>query len=66
LTSLFYLLQVFRHVADWLFSAGLLGEIAVGIVLGSPLAGILDAAWEATFMVVGYLGLVLIVFQGSN
>jgi Kef-type K+ transport system membrane component KefB len=42
----------------------LLGEIAVGIIYGSPLAGILEHVWEETFLTLGYLGLLLIVFEG--
>jgi hypothetical protein len=64
LTSFIYLLQVFRDLADKICSAGLLGEIALGIIFGKPLADILDRAWEETFMDLGYLGLVLIVFEG--
>lgn len=62
--SFLYLLQVFRWLADLLLSAGLLGEVALGIIYGSPLAGILDENWEKTWLVVGYWGLVLIVFEG--
>lgn len=65
LSSFLYLLQVSRYIADYLLSAGLLGEIALGIIYGSPLSGILDHSWEETWLVVGYWGLVLIVFEGS-
>jgi hypothetical protein len=66
LASFLYLLQIFRDVADRLCSAGLLGEIALGMIFGRPLAGILDDAWEETFMFLGYLGLILIVFEGEK
>lgn len=62
LLSFLYLLQVARHVANKLVGAGLLGEIALGIVYST--ANILPGAWEETFLVLGYLGLVLIVFEG--
>lgn len=65
LASFLYLLQVFRYVADAIVSAGLLGEIALGIIYGSPLAGILDKSWEEAWLVMGYWGLVLIVFEGE-
>lgn len=61
ITSFLYLVQVCRNLADWAFGAGLLGEIAVGVVYG-PVANIMLPEWEETFIVVGYLGLVLIVF----
>lgn len=64
LASFLYLLQVSRYIADTILSAGLLGEVALGIIYGSPLAGILDVSWETTWLVVGYWGLVLIVFEG--
>lgn len=63
--SFLYLLQVSRWLADLMLSAGLLGEVALGIIYGSPLAGILDESWEKTWLVVGYWGLVLVVFEGS-
>ena len=62
--SFLYLLQVSRHFADSILSAGFLGEIALGIVYGSPLTGVLELACEETWLTVGYWGLVLIVFEG--
>lgn len=61
LVSFLYLLQVFRTAADKVLGAGLLGEIGVGVVFG-PVAGIMDMDWETTFVAVGYIGLVIIVF----
>lgn len=61
LISFLYLLQVFRTAADKVLGAGLLGEIGVGVVFG-PVAGILEVDWETTFVAVGYIGLVVIVF----
>ncbi|GAA5891857.1 hypothetical protein JCM8208_002914 [Rhodotorula glutinis] len=62
--SFLYLAQVARNIANRLVGAGLLGEVAVGVVFG-PVAKILDIAWMQTFLVVGYIGLVLIVFEGG-
>ncbi|GAA6033754.1 hypothetical protein JCM8097_004417 [Rhodosporidiobolus ruineniae] len=64
LISLLYLLQVARGIANYLLGAGLLGEIALGVIYG-PVAGILDVEWERSFIAVGYIGLVLIVFEGG-
>ena len=36
------------------------------MVYGAPLAGILQTQWETTFSVLGYLGLILIIFEGSS
>ncbi|SGY84005.1 BQ5605_C009g05669 [Microbotryum silenes-dioicae] len=64
LSSLIYLLQVARSVANAIFGAGLLGEIMIGVIYG-PVAKILPIEWEETILVLGYLGLVLIVFEGG-
>ncbi|GAA6009595.1 cation:proton antiporter [Rhodotorula paludigena] len=62
--SFLYFVQVARAIANRLLHAGLLGEIAVGVVYG-PVARILHTDWQQTFLVVGYIGLVLIVFEGG-
>ncbi|KAL7410139.1 hypothetical protein BDY24DRAFT_187844 [Mrakia frigida] len=43
----------------------MLGEIAIGIIFGTPLTGTLDSVWEQTFLSLGYIGLLLIVFEGG-
>lgn len=65
LLGFYFCLQLARIIADYVLSAGLLGEIAVGIIFGGPLAGILPESWEETWLTVGYLGLILIVFTGG-
>ncbi|BGP12320.1 hypothetical protein JCM10213v2_000233 [Rhodosporidiobolus nylandii] len=65
LIALFYLVQLFRGIANALLGAGLLGEIAVGVILGSPLGDILGRETEEVLIAVGYIGLVLIVFEGG-
>ena len=65
LLGFYFCLQFGRIIADYVLSAGLLGEIAVGIIFGGPLAGILPVEWEETWLVIGYLGLILIVFEGN-
>ncbi|SCV74666.1 BQ2448_7695 [Microbotryum intermedium] len=64
LSSFIYLLQVGRSAANAILGAGLLGEIAIGVIYG-PVAKILPIEWEETILVLGYLGLVLIVFEGG-
>ena len=61
LVSLIYFLNLARNVADYLLGAGLLGEVAIGVIYG-PVAKILPIEWEQTFLALGYLGLILIVF----
>ncbi|TIA97040.1 hypothetical protein E3P77_01326 [Wallemia ichthyophaga] len=65
LLGFYFCLQLARIIADLVLSAGLLGEIAVGIIFGGPLAGILPESWEETWLTVGYLGLILIVLSGG-
>ncbi|KAG8977986.1 Hsp70 ATPase ssc1, partial [Tulasnella sp. 427] len=47
------------------FHAGLLGNLAVGIIFGTPLSGLLQPDWETTFWLLGYVGLILLVFEGG-
>lgn len=61
--SFLYFLQVARVIANYTLGAGLLGEIALGIIYG-PLANLLQDDWDSTFLILGYLGLILIVFEG--
>lgn len=37
----------------------------VGIIYGVPLANILQPAWQETFLYLGYIGLILIIFEGG-
>ncbi|OJT10342.1 hypothetical protein TRAPUB_13147 [Trametes pubescens] len=64
-SSLLYLLNLARVVADFLLHGGIVAEIALGVIYGSPLAALLPTEWEETFTVLGYLGLILVVFEGG-
>ncbi|KAI0829235.1 hypothetical protein BC628DRAFT_1408747 [Trametes gibbosa] len=64
-SSFIYLLNIIRVGADFLVHGGIVAEIALGIVFGSPLTGLLHIDWEATFTIFGYIGLVLVVFEGG-
>ncbi|KAI0337564.1 hypothetical protein BDW22DRAFT_1433224 [Trametopsis cervina] len=66
LLSFVFLLNVVRVVADFLLHAGIIAEICLGIVYGTPIAGVLPQAWELTFTVFGYIGLIGIVFEGKR
>ncbi|KAJ5569175.1 hypothetical protein N7450_011661 [Penicillium hetheringtonii] len=44
---------------------GIIGQIAVGIIYGVPLANILEHHWQETFVTLGYVGLILIIFEGG-
>ncbi|CAD0085047.1 unnamed protein product [Aureobasidium mustum] len=41
------------------------GPIIVGIIYGMPLADILLEIWQETFLAIGYIGLILIIFEGG-
>ncbi|WWD16245.1 hypothetical protein CI109_100671 [Kwoniella shandongensis] len=65
LTSWLYLLNLFGWLSQYILSAQLLGQILIGIIYGTPLAGWLDESWEEAFVVLGYVGLLLLVFEGG-
>jgi len=60
---------VFLAIAEWvsakIIRAGIIGQIAVGIIYGVPLANILQHDWQETFLYLGYIGLILIIFEGE-
>jgi hypothetical protein len=63
LSSFIYLLNVVRDLFNLLY-AGVVGELVLGIVYGTPLLGILSLEWEQTMSNLGYIGLVIILFEG--
>ena len=64
--SFLFLLNAVRVMADFLINGGIIAEIALGMVYGAPLGNILSAEWEGTFTVLGYLGLIGLVFEGEK
>ena len=64
LLSFVYFLNVAGYIGDRLCHAGLVLQIFVRVIYGTPLAAILLPSWEATFLLLGYIGLILIVFEG--
>ncbi|WRT67506.1 uncharacterized protein IL334_004478 [Kwoniella shivajii] len=65
LASWVYLLNLLGWISQHLLSAQLLGQILIGIIFGTPVAGWLDQSWEEAFVAIGYVGLLLIVFEGG-
>lgn len=65
-SSYLYLLNLAYWVVEKTCHAGLVGNIIIGIIYGTPLSGILQPAWEATFWLLGYIGLILLVFEGKR
>ena len=49
-----------------MFRAGLIGQIIVGLIYGLPIGGdMIPIAWQEAFIALGYIGLVLIIFEGA-
>jgi Kef-type K+ transport system membrane component KefB len=65
LASFLVFLPTLHHVFQKVFSAGLLGPLFLGIIYGVPLSNILVLEWQEAFLALGYLGLILVVFEGG-
>ncbi|KAJ5678984.1 hypothetical protein N7462_007228 [Penicillium macrosclerotiorum] len=63
--SFFFFLSLAEWFSARIIRAGIIGQIAVGIIYGVPLADILERAWQETFLAIGYVGLILIIFEGG-
>jgi hypothetical protein len=63
-TSFLLLLNVINTVLDKILYCGLLGQVLVGVAWGSPGAKWLTVCVEETFVQLGYLGLILLVYEG--
>ena len=64
-TSFILLLNVINHVIDTALYCGLVGQIAVGVAFGTPGAKWLPDSIETVLGQLGYIGLILIVFEGK-
>jgi predicted MFS family arabinose efflux permease len=64
LISFFLFLAIAEWLADKVVRASLIGHIIVGLIYGVPIANILGLDWQATFLALGYIGLILIIFEG--
>lgn len=65
IVSFFTFLWVAGYISKRVIRAGIIGPIAVGIIYGQPLANILQHNWQETFLYLGYIGLILIIFEGG-
>lgn len=63
--SFFTFLWISEYASAKVIRAGIIGPIAVGIIYGEPLANILHHDWAETFLYLGYIGLILIIFEGG-
>jgi len=65
ISAFIYLLNVANFLFSHLINAGLLGPLLIGIVFGPQVANLLSTAVQETFILLGYIGLVLLVFEGG-
>ena len=63
-SSFLLLLNIVNWVLDNAIYCGLLGQVFVGIAWGVPGADWLSREVQDTVMQLGYLGLILIVYEG--
>lgn len=66
LASFLYLLNVVNSVLDRLIYCGLLGQIFLGVAWGTPGGKWLGVETEHVITNLGYLGLLLIVYEGKT
>jgi hypothetical protein len=66
LASFLLLLNVVNAALDRVLYCGLLGQVLVGIAWGTPGAKWLYESLEETVVQLGYLGLILLVYEGMS
>ena len=64
LTSFLLLLNIVNYLFDNLIYCGLLGQILIGIWFGAPGTAWLNIDVQLAIQQLGYLGLILIVYEG--
>ena len=65
LSSFLLLLNTVNYILDRIVYCGLIGQIFIGVGWGIPGTGWLSREVQDTVMQLGYLGLVLIVYEGA-
>lgn len=65
LASFLLLLNFVEYVLDRLIYVGLIGQIFLGIAFGTPGGKLLDEDTETVVVNLGYLGLLLLVYEGQ-
>ncbi|KAF2630339.1 Sodium/hydrogen exchanger [Macroventuria anomochaeta] len=64
-SSFLLLLNVINAILDGVLYCGLLGQVLIGIAWGTPGAKWLSAEVEENLVQLGYLGLILLVYEGG-
>jgi len=65
-TSFLLLLNVINWAIDDVLHCGLVGQILVGVAWGTPGGRLLPREAEEVIVQLGYLGLILIVYEGRE
>jgi cellobiose-specific phosphotransferase system component IIC len=65
LSSFVLVLNIVNFVFDNAIYCGLIGQILVGVAWGTPGGKLLDADMENIMVQLGYLGLMLLVYEGQ-
>ena len=65
-SSFLLLLNVINYMLDKAIYCGLLGQVVIGIAWGTPGAKWLTEGAESLIAELGYLGLILIVYEGTT
>ncbi|CRK30179.1 hypothetical protein BN1708_015774 [Verticillium longisporum] len=63
--SFFFFLALAEWISDKIFKAGLIGQMIVGLLYGIPIGNVMPIEWQETFVSLGYIGLILIIFEGG-
>lgn len=59
------LLNAINHILDRLIYCGLIGQVLIGVTFGTPGTKWLDKGTEQVIVQIGYLGLILLVYEGG-
>ena len=59
-------LNIVNHIFDNLIFCGLVGQIFVGVAWGTPGGKLLDQDAENIIVQLGYIGLILLVYEGMS
>jgi hypothetical protein len=59
-------LNFINSILDIALHCGLIGQIFIGVLFGTPGVKVLGDAFETNIISLGYLGLILLVYQGEK
>jgi Kef-type K+ transport system membrane component KefB len=65
LSSFLLLLNAVNYILDRIAYCGLIGQILVGVAWGTPGGRLLEQGTEQVVVQLGYLGLILLVYEGK-